>query len=100
MYDFIKDLEDDSINRNIVECKEIYYAYDISYIVVLIETLWNVKSSNPPVYLYKGVGINRNIVECKGRFPGNQKGKNAVLIETLWNVKIIPALLAVIVSVY
>ena len=59
-------LEEWSINRNIVECKEIicYFLYFPN--TVLIETLWNVK-------LIKG--ILEPVI-------GEQ-----VLIETLWNVK-------------
>ena len=53
------------INRNIVECKEIRYTDDSVEGFVLIETLWNVKSSYSLV----------TNVPC------------IVLIETLWNVK-------------
>ena len=54
-----------SFNRNIVECKE-KMGYEITNrIVVLIETLWNVKVSMGQRFL-----------------NGFQ-----VLIETLWNVK-------------
>ena len=56
------------INRNIVECKvRIVYRKANSHIV-LIETLWNVKTETLP----------------------EQTRIVAVLIETLWNVKLFP----------
>ena len=54
-----------SINRNIVECKDIRYLVDLLTLPVLIETLWNVK-----------IGMTRQIGDGV-----------TVLIETLWNVK-------------
>ncbi len=39
-----------SINRNIVECKELYFRYACNSTTVLIETLWNVKMDQRPVY--------------------------------------------------
>ena len=45
------------INRNIVECKDSFFDCPLVPLLVLIETLWNVKSVE--------TGINRNIVECK-----------------------------------
>ena len=79
------------INRNIVECKvRIVYRKANSHIVlietlwnvktetlpeqtrivaVLIETLWNVKSGIRAVITSSAVSINRNIVECKENFP-------------------------------
>ena len=76
-----------SINRNIVECKEITNVINSVKRLVLIETLWNVKRDNGvPIYwdyqvlietLWNvkncnnslewadDIGINRNIVECK-----------------------------------
>ena len=53
------------INRNIVECKVPYADRYFSFPVVLIETLWNVKSND----------------------SGYCSAGNSVLIETLWNVK-------------
>ena len=56
---------DNSINRNIVECKE-YRKFSRKY------------SNN---------GINRNIVECKELVSQTVTYGGIVLIETLWNVK-------------
>ena len=53
------------INRNIVECKEIRQQFFCNKVLVLIETLWNVKIK---------------IEEMRKRACN-------VLIETLWNVK-------------
>ena len=54
--------------------------------MVLIETLWNVKT-----YQFNGEApdksINRNIVECKVCMSAQLEVVDAVLIETLWNVK-------------
>ena len=54
------------INRNIVECKDYCLKNEWHYQNVLIETLWNVKTfhdwQKEPV-----ICINRNIVECKGK---------------------------------
>ncbi len=54
------------INRNIVECKDLYTSVKIYGFCVLIETLWNVKREHKKWIL-------RDF---------------AVLIETLWNVKL------------
>ena len=54
-----------SINRNIVECKEI----------------------GKKSYRCLVTGINRNIVECKAEGYVKTFGFDPVLIETLWNVK-------------
>ena len=53
------------INRNIVECKDNYIIYIILILIVLIETLWNVKLSAVLSVSILPEGINRNIVECK-----------------------------------
>ena len=76
------------INRNIVECKaspltlpeerfivvlietlwNVKNDFNVSIsfcITVLIETLWNVKNAKFVVYNDGALGINRNIVECK-----------------------------------
>ena len=55
-----------SINRNIVECKD----------------------SLPYAVRRDKEGINRNIVECKGRWDYEFNGYLEVLIETSWNVKL------------
>ena len=56
-----------SINRNIVECKEICRWNSSTYKVVLIETSWNVKYCRLAASNHSACGINRNIVECKER---------------------------------
>ena len=53
------------INRNIVECKDVTSSWKILQVIVLIETLWNVKN-----------GESLDVFT-----PAD------VLIETLWNVK-------------
>ena len=70
-----------------MECKDKIKALQTFVRVVLIETLWNVKTEARHLEKELASGINRNIVECK-------VGKNVaafyhthVLIETLWNVK-------------
>ena len=77
------------INRNIVECKDSFSdcllvpllvlietlwnvkmtcgAAMVFHLFVLIETLWNVKSCNNFFGFFLRAGINRNIVECKDR---------------------------------
>ena len=52
------------INRNIVECKVKSILYISSSSMVLIETLWNVKTLSLTVHSRRCC-INRNIVECK-----------------------------------
>ena len=54
-----------SINRNIVECKDGGGVCAKSYLNVLIETLWNVKNLLQLLPAIHQVRINRNIVECK-----------------------------------
>ena len=53
------------INRNIVECKVLFFIIIKLNSAVLIETSWNVKMHSRHS-LRTAVGINRNIVECKG----------------------------------
>ena len=53
------------INRNIVECKAGKERKNTCYSVVLIETLWNVKSCDRRAQSVRTLRINRNIVECK-----------------------------------
>ena len=64
--------------------------------IVLIETLWNVKtfpssvSATPPSF-------NRNIVECKVFSTSLVSPVYIVLIETLWNVKLLRLILMQII---
>ena len=53
---------------------------------VLIETLWNVKKIGTD-YNFEEISINRNIVECKVKKQYRLSDASPVLIETLWNVK-------------
>ena len=77
--------------------------------LVLIETLWNVKTDPESKSCVSGIrinrniveckvlynivslntfpSINRNIVECKGLLVASDLAAFHVLIETLWNVK-------------
>ena len=52
------------INRNIVECKDLFLCTFDCFFSVLIETLWNVKKEQLKTGRVAR-GINRNIVECK-----------------------------------
>ena len=100
------------INRNIVECKSWFWWWFLSYVWVLIETLWNVNNSIRSSMRFSSFRINRNIVECKFTFGSVERAaayrinRNiveckycstfallylwSVLIETLWNVNIDP----------
>ena len=55
--------------------------------LVLIETLWNVKSFTTSSVMLLLSSINRNIVECKDISITADGEVLEVLIETLWNVK-------------
>ena len=56
--------------------------------LVLIETLWNVKGKTVLPLVCKATRINRNIVECKvEKTDFFTAPASTVLIETLWNVK-------------
>ena len=78
------------INRNIVECKGVEQCREHDgQSVVLIETLWNVKTEDSSPCPEKPSCINRNIVECKANFTFKDSLHAIVLIETLWNVKIV-----------
>ena len=56
------------INRNIVECKDSIRILEYDSLNVLIETSWNVKNLVKVLDLLEKASINRNIVECKGIF--------------------------------
>ena len=60
----------------------------LNFIIVLIETLWNVKYRLRCSNMFQATGINRNIVECKVVTLLSIFYHRSVLIETLWNVKI------------
>ena len=53
------------INRNIVECKGFSSEIRLFSLIVLIETLWNVKQKSQEITKLDFYSINRNIVECK-----------------------------------
>ena len=61
---------------------------DLNAFAVLIETLWNVKTSMTHFSIGRTICINRNIVECKDSYIIYRDGSTKVLIETLWNVKL------------
>ena len=85
----------DCINRNIVECKDSSFSFVWKLSSVLIETLWNVKDSGYHIDPWRR-SINRNIVECKELRKEINLVMIFVLIETLWNVKypVCPVLLS------
>ena len=60
------------INRNIVECKDSFFDCPLVPLLVLIETLWNVKSVDH-LQVDFSLRINRNIVECKENFGISEK---------------------------
>ena len=72
------------INRNIVECKDSFFDCPLVPLLVLIETLWNVKSVDH-LQVDFSLRINRNIVECKeDQPPGSpliQEGINRNIVE-------------------
>ena len=70
-----------------MECKVLSPVSLWLVLLVLIETLWNVKKRrHVRKYLFQP-GINRNIVECKAVLRLLYNPMCPVLIETLWNVK-------------
>ena len=71
-----------------MECKGALSTASEIFNVVLIETLWNVKSFSVACSL-ACCRINRNIMECKVNQRSDRSGVAlCVLIETLWNVKV------------
>ena len=60
-----EETKEQSINRNIVECKDDRSSSYPDVIEVLIETLWNVKQGQYQNLAQFQNRINRNIVECK-----------------------------------
>ena len=74
-------------NRNIVECKVRVFFSVFAELLVLIETLWNVKVYIICENVDDGLSFNRNIVECKVHRECSAAEWTLVLIETLWNVK-------------
>ena len=67
------------INRNIVECKENRPCVHHFSVIVLIETLWNVKISNYITVRIVILRINRNIVECKAIFGQENLSRSACI---------------------
>ena len=75
------------INRNIVECKDSFFGCPLVLLLVLIETLWNVKidtgTTDDGDYIVLIETLwNVKVHRCDDFFPNV-----GVLIETLWNVK-------------
>ena len=58
-------ISENSINRNIVECKCVSGSSVYVNVAVLIETLWNVNLFSTAAMRLTSFRINRNIVECK-----------------------------------
>ena len=75
------------INRNIVECKEEEAELRISEVVVLIETLWNVKTQNKAIPRKAGMVLIETLWNVKYVYCPAMRDYFTVLIETLWNVK-------------
>ena len=53
------------LNRNILECKCLSPQAIAKALHVLIETYWNVNTSDDRNTSEAGAGLNRNILECK-----------------------------------
>ena len=77
----------ESINRNIVECKEGLRLFYVCLKIVLIETLWNVKSISIFFVSISFSVLIETLWNVKIIMSAIQNIKNIVLIETLWNVK-------------
>ena len=71
------------------------FGYFCHQAFVLIETLWNVKRNRIEPKLFGNFGINRNIMECKVTVKSGFPCLATVLIETLWNVKFGPLMFTV-----
>ena len=83
----LKSYANSSINRNIVECKEMS-GFDVSDNAICINrNIVECKGSCGSAAIYQWSCINRNIVECKEVNYHIEKEFDSVLIETLWNVK-------------
>ena len=80
-------MEGDSINRNIVECKELYCGDYQSLDNVLIETLWNVKVSKYLPSCTVTTVLIETLWNVKLHIWRTTNQTRLVLIETLWNVK-------------
>ena len=107
----LKSYANSSINRNIVECKEMS-GFDVSDNAICINrniveckdkingkiyigktcinsNIGECKGSCGSAAIYQWSCINRNIVECKEVNYHIEKEFDSVLIETLWNVKVL-----------
>ena len=77
------------INRNILECKEIFVDIRISTFMVLIETYWNVKE-DVQLFLKR---LRKVLIETywnvKIEYNKMIMRTMSVLIETYWNVKVL-----------
>ena len=56
---------DNSLNRNILECKFGISLYGLIFLRVLIETYWNVNCTDWRNPQQRQTSLNRNILECK-----------------------------------
>ena len=75
------------INRNIVECKDLSESATSSFLLVLIETLWNVKIKNLLVKNTLQTVLIETLWNVKIKNLLVKNTLQTVLIETLWNVK-------------
>ena len=76
------------INRNIVECKEVNYHIEKEFDSVLIETLWNVKKEQQKAAQDMTLVLIETLWNVKVLIQLSiYKIRSVVLIETLWNVK-------------
>ena len=77
-----------SINRTILECKEVFMLIGFWIDFVLIEPYWNVKRKCKEASEALALCINRTILECKDYLRALSITKRfTVLIEPYWNVK-------------
>ena len=82
-----KDLEEYSINRNIVECKGVLRSVEQISLKCINRNIVECKVTRSGMKCEILKRINRNIVECKEENREIHSLQKMVLIETSWNVK-------------
>ena len=75
------------INRNIVECKVPVSGFPFQLLLRINRNIVECKDHRSNQFRIRYGCINRNIVECKETVVSVRMDQCPVLIETLWNVK-------------
>ena len=91
MVNFMKRLRD-SINRNILECKDFDRTLAVTSKLVLIETYWNVKFTSQHSAFNQLIVLIETYWNVKTVINTAHVAHIRVLIETYWNVKKVGAL--------